>query len=426
MIPLHLRRGAAALAVSAVTGTACAVGAVAAPVALAAPTPTPVAVPSGLYGKGDPTYDGVFRQSLALTAQHSLGVKPATKAVDWLVGQQCDNGAFPAFRADAGKPCDPRTAVDTNATAAAVQALAALGGQDAAVKKGVAWLKSVQNADGGWPYLPGTPSDANSTSLVTGVLTATGAKPAELTGKDGKTPLQALLAFQVNCDGKTENQGSFAFQPDKSGKLFPNADATAAVVTAMAGRGGPVVDAPREDRPVEPAPGCKQGMADPKAAAAGGSDYLARSLEKNGGFLKSAMPGAEDQPDFGNTADAVVALAADGHQQAAKKSADWLAKNSAAWAKSSGPAAWAQLVFAAHATGMDAKNFGGTDLLAQLNATGPAPQAQKDADAAAEKEKKSDDGGGSTTTWLIVGVAFVASMGAGFLISGRNKNKQQL
>lgn len=419
MIPLHPRRGAAALA-------AAVLGAVAAPVAFAAPTPSPVSVPSGLYGKKDPTFDGVFRQSLALLAQRTVGVQPAAKAVDWLVGQQCAGGGFPAFRADAGKACDAKTMVDSNATAAAVQALSALGGQDAAVKKAVGWLKSVQNKDGGWPYVPGTPSDANSTSIVVGALAAAGEKPEDVKGKGGRSPLDALLPFQINCDGTAENRGSFAFQPDKSGKLFPNADATAAVVTASLGK-GLVVDAPKTNKAIEDAPGCKEGIIDPRTAASAGSDYLSRLLAKNDAHLVSAMPGAEDKPDFGNTADAVVALAADGHKDAADRSAQWLAKNSAAWAKESGPAAYAQLVFAAHATGMDPRSFGGADLVGRLNATGPAPEAKKDAaDAGQQDDGKKDDGGGSSATWWIVGVAFVASVGAGFLISGRNKKNQQL
>ncbi|MFI5803181.1 prenyltransferase/squalene oxidase repeat-containing protein [Streptomyces sp. NPDC051561] len=422
---MTLRRSAAALAATAV------LGAVAAPAAVAAPTPSPVALPSGLYGKGDPTYDGVFRQSLALLAQDTVGVKPAAKAVDWLVGQQCDNGGFAAYRADAGKACDPKdpkVMLDSNATASAVQALSALGGQDAAAQKAVGWLRSVQNADGGWPYVPGTPSDANSTSLVIGALVAAGEKPKDIKGKDWKSPLEALLDFQVKCDGDASHQGAFAFQPDKAKKLFPNADATASVVTASALK-GLVVQAPKAAKELTVAPACKDGMTTPEAAVAGGADYLSRTLEKNGSHLKSAMPGAEDKPDFGNTADAVVALAAGDYKAAAAKPAEWLAKNSAAWAKGAGPAAYAQLIFAAHATGMDPRSFGGADLVAQLNATGPAPESQpgagKDGTKDSAEEKKSDDGG-STATWWIVGIAFVASMGAGFLISGRNKKNQQL
>ncbi|MDX6764253.1 hypothetical protein SIN09_33900, partial [Streptomyces sp. F8] len=77
-------------------------------------------IPSGLYGKNDPTYDGVWRQSFALLAQDTVGVKPAAQAVDWLVGQSCANGSFPAFRADTAKDCDATAYIDSNATAAAV------------------------------------------------------------------------------------------------------------------------------------------------------------------------------------------------------------------------------------------------------------------------------------------------------------------
>lgn len=156
---MFVRRTAAVLAATAV------IGAVVAPAASAdsSPSPSPsVALPSGLFGSGDPTYDGVWRQSLALLAQHTVGVRPAEKAVDWLTGQQCANGAFAAYRADASAACDAKTQVDTNSTAAAVQALAALGGHDDATGKAVTWLKSAQNKDGGWGYMvnpdPATPT----------------------------------------------------------------------------------------------------------------------------------------------------------------------------------------------------------------------------------------------------------------------------
>ncbi|MFE0423072.1 hypothetical protein [Streptomyces sp. NPDC058953] len=130
-----VRRAAAVLAVSAVLGAA------AAPVASAATTPPPATpLPSGLFGTTDPAYDGVWRQSLALLAQDTAGLKPAGKAVDWLTAQQCADGAFPSYRADVSGACAAKLPRDSNATAAAVQALTATGGAEPSVTKAVGWL----------------------------------------------------------------------------------------------------------------------------------------------------------------------------------------------------------------------------------------------------------------------------------------------
>ncbi|MGW7117869.1 prenyltransferase/squalene oxidase repeat-containing protein, partial [Streptomyces xanthophaeus] len=166
---MNVRRSAAALAASAVLCVGAAPAALADTAPPVSPSAPPV-IPSGLFGKKDPTYDGVWRQSVALLAQHTVGLKPAQEAVDWLTGQQCENGGFASFRADAAAACDATTMYDTNATAVAVQAMKALGSQDAAVKKAVDWLKTVQNEDGGWAYVPGSPSEANSTALVISAL----------------------------------------------------------------------------------------------------------------------------------------------------------------------------------------------------------------------------------------------------------------
>lgn len=413
------RRSAAALAAIAVLGAA-------APAVAADPSPAPSAsLPAGLYGTADPTYDGVWRQSLALLAQDTAGVRPAEQAVDWLVGQQCADGAFAPFRADTARPCDAKTMVDTNSTAAAVQALAALGGHDALTGKAVTWLKSVQNKDGGWGYTPGGPSDANSTSVVIGALTAAGRQPEQVT-KDGKSPYDALLAFALPCDG--DGKGAFAFQPDDKGKLSANADATAAGVLGALGKG-------LATGPGRPAGAACDGSGEPtrQQAAAGGAAYLAQAVARTG-HLTSALPGAEDQPDYGNTADAVVALAAQGGAERAAKPLRWLEENAAGWAQQSGPAAWAQLILAAHATGTDPRAFGGTDLVARLQATGPgAPTASvtvtattasgDDDEQQKEKEKKEEDGDGFGVWWF-VGVCLVAGIGIGFLISGRNRGQQ--
>ncbi|WP_406492610.1 hypothetical protein OHB06_16795 [Streptomyces sp. NBC_01604] len=414
---MNVRRSAAVLA------AATAVIGAAVPAVAADPSPSASrAFPAALYGGTDPTYDGVWRQSLALLAQHTAGVKPAATSVDWLTGQQCANGAFAPYRADPATPCDAKLMVDTNNTAAAVQALAALGGHDAATDKAVAWLKSVQNKDGGWGYAPGGASDTNSTSVVVGALTAVREKPADVR-KGGRGPYDALMKLALPCEGEgaaaAADAGAFAFQPDKKGKLVANADATAAGVVGALGKGLVVEPAAQAE-----AAACSgSGSPSPQQAAANGAAYLTKALAKDG-HLNSVLPGSTDQPDHGNTADAVVALAAQGQTAQAKKSLEWLEQNSSAWAAQSGPAAYAQLIFAAHATGTDPRDFGGTDLVKQLNATGPAPQTATAKSENADETTDETDDSGSGDVWWMVGAGLAAGAGIGFLLSSRNKRRQ--
>ncbi|MFD3660662.1 prenyltransferase/squalene oxidase repeat-containing protein [Streptomyces sp. NPDC058659] len=414
-----VRRGAAALAAAAVVlGTGAALPAAAAP----SPTPSTGALAPGLYGTKDPTYDGVWRQSLAFLAQRGTGFQPADQSVDWLLGQQCADGSFSSYRADATRPCDAKTLRDTNATALAVQALGAVRRQaadpekvDKAVKSGHDWLRSVQNKDGGWGYIPGGgPSDANSTSVIVGALAATGVRPGSFTSAEGRTPYDALLTFAVPCSDKA-GAGAFAYQPDKTGKLLANADATAAAT--LAGLGKSVVSTKASP---EQAPTC-QDLTKPtvERAALNGASYLAKTLAKTGHLTAPPMPGATDtteKPDIGNTADAVVALAAAGAAKEAQPALQWLEKNSAAWAKESGPAAYAQLILAARATETDPREFGAADLVEQLNALGPAPKSP-DTSAAAT----SDDEESGFDIWWIIGIGMVVGVGIGFLVSGRKK-----
>jgi hypothetical protein len=406
---MNVRRSAAAIA-------AVGVMAAAAPATAASPSPSPSSAhPKGLYGSTDPKYDGVWRQSLALLAQRTVGLRPAAEAVDWLVGQQCADGGFTAYRPDPAKSCAATKAqADTNSTAAAVQALHALGGHDGEVRKAVAWLKTTQNKDGGWPYTPGSPSDTNSTSVVVGALAAAGEDPLKpRTG--GSTPAELLAKWSIPCD--EDGGGALAYQPDKKGKLSANADATAAGVLGALGKGfvTEAGKAPEEgyvcansDKPLTPSEIARNGAA-----------YLSDQTHGTG-HLTSSLPGAKPQPDYGNTADAVVALAAQGWTKQARKPYAWLEKNAAQWAKQSGPAAYAELIFAAHAMGADPRGFGGTDLVRALDATGPAPQTAK-APAGETKPAEHDSG---TSLWWIVGTGLVAGIGIGFLLSGRRKRQQ--
>ncbi|MFD5109582.1 hypothetical protein [Streptomyces cinereoruber] len=296
------RAAATALAAVAVLGT----GAVGQASAAPSPTPSTGKLPAGLYGTKDPTYDGVWRQSLSFLAQRATGYQPADQAVEWLLGQQCDDGAFASYRADATKPCDAKTMRDTNATAAAT--LAGLGKSMVATKA---------------------------------------------------SPEQAPTCTDLSK--------------------------------------------PTSER-----------------AALNGASYLAKTLATTHHLVQPPMPGATDtaeQPDFGNTADAVVALSAAGASKEAMPALEWLEKNSAAWAKESGPAAYAQLILAARATETDPRKFGSVDLVEQLNAAGPAPKSP-DTSASSTTADEEDSG---FDLWWIIGIGTVVGVGIGFLLSGRKK-----
>ncbi|MEU7242400.1 prenyltransferase/squalene oxidase repeat-containing protein [Streptomyces sparsogenes] len=439
---MNVRRSATALAALAALCTA------AAPAAFADASPSPKpsgpALPKGLYGSKDPRFDGVWRQSLALLAQDAVGVTPAKSAIDWLAGQQCEDGGFAGYRADPAKACDPKKGEFTDATAAAVQALAAVGGRGSTVEKGVAWLKKHQNDDGGWGMNPGGPSDANSTSAAVGAFAATGTDPKGVkSAKGGKTPYDLLLGLQLGCDAKKGERGAFAYTADKggAGTAAANDLATAAAALATQGKGF-VFEPAGKDGGKAPEPlDCGAGKGDGKGgggrpagveeAGRAAAAYLADTMAGHGSHLLSSMPGAKDQPDFGGTADAIIALAAGEHSATAAKPLQWLQseKNGAlAWAKGD-PGALGKLVLAAHAAGADPRSFGGVDLVQRLNATGPKPESvsasgsRADSGKDADGEKKDDDKGGVGGVWWTVGVFMVAGIGIGFLLSGRKKQQ---
>ncbi|WKX70088.1 prenyltransferase/squalene oxidase repeat-containing protein [Streptomyces sp. XD-27] len=433
---MNVRRSAAALAVSVVLGAA------AAPAAFAddAPSPKPKqsALPQGLYGTKDPTYDGVWRQSLALLAQDAVGVTPAESGVKWLAGQQCADGGFVPFRHETATPCTAKN-VDSNATAAAVQALAAVGGHGAAVEKGVGWLKKNQNEDGGWGMNPGGDSDANSTAVAVGALAAAGQDPAKIaSAKGGKTPYDALLALRLGCDAKKDERGAFAYQPGK-GDLAPNDVATVAAALGATGQGFVFEPVGRDDdeavEPLECGAGADKSDTKAKGAAAAedaadaADAYLVAKLAGNGQHLMAALPGQDPKPDLGSTADAVLALAAGEHRAAAAKPLAWLQgkdSGAVAWAKDD-PGALAKLILATRSVGGDPRDFGGTDLVRALNATGPKPAAASDHSGTqkqADEDKKKDDKGDSPFgLWWFIGVCAVAGIGIGFLLSGRKKQQ---
>ncbi|MGW6915422.1 prenyltransferase/squalene oxidase repeat-containing protein [Kitasatospora sp. NPDC054939] len=409
----------------------------------APPSPAAATAPAGLYGQGDPTFDGVWRQSLALTALASAKVTPADSAVAWLTGQQCADGGWPSYRADISVACDPKTE-DSNATAVAVQALVALGGHQAAVDKGVQWLKTTQNADGSWAYNPGNPGDANSTGLAVNALLAAKADPAGV-AKAGRNAYDGLALFQLGCAAPAEQRGAFAYQPAPDGTLAPNALAAAQATLAAAGGKLPVTNTNRVDAAPKALPCDAAGTPTGAAGSAGApvpragsaeaaAAYLTAELTAGGQHLNLVTPGAAPTADYTATAWAALGLVQSGHPQQATGPVDWLAKEGGVWTKGgTDAAATATLVLVAQAAQRNPVDFGGTDLVKQLTALGPAPKATAPAagaanTSAAKKDdgKGEDKGDGGIGDYWVIGVGLLIGVGGGLLLSLQRKRGPKL
>ncbi|MER7704847.1 prenyltransferase/squalene oxidase repeat-containing protein [Kitasatospora sp. NPDC097605] len=425
------RLGAAALTAALLTGAAAVPALADTPGTGTAPA---AAIPEGLYGKGDPTYDGVWRQALALTALTTAKVTPADSAVAWLTGQQCADGGWPSYRADASAACDAKTE-DSNATAVAVQALVALGGHQDAVDKGVQWFKASQNADGSWAYNPGNPGDANSTGLAVNALLAAGTDPATV-AKAGKNAFDGLALFQLGCAAPAEQRGGFVYQTSPDGAPA-DANGLASGQASLAAAGGklPVTNTNRTDAAPK-ALACPEGGATatavPRAdAGEAAGAYLTARLAADGQHLTLALPGAAPGPDYAATAWAALGLVQGGHPQQAAGAVDWLAKEGGGWTKDgTDAAATATLVLVAQAAQRDPAAFGGSDLVKQLTALGPAPKATGAASAPAssapaKKDEKKDEGGSLNKYWPL-GIGLLIGIGGGLVLSLQRKRGAKL
>ena len=288
----------------------------------ATPESATAPVPVGLFGSADPTYDGVFRQSLSLLAFVAAGQTPPSDAVTWLLEQQCADGGFEPFRADVAVACtasDPvnYTGEDTNSSGLAAAALIAVGEAPAA-DRALAWALAAQNPDGGFPYYLGGASDANSTAMVLMATNAAALSPSSVIN-GSVSAAEFLASLQVGCEGVAANDdGGFAYQ-DYGVGLIANDTASAQATFALSGSpltfvGGPVAPTvPRADCPP---------VAPPVAPTSAelGAGHLARLLDAYDGVVpqfdvnsSTRLPGTMAA---GDTAWAILSLAAVGVGQA--------------------------------------------------------------------------------------------------------------
>jgi hypothetical protein len=321
-------------------------------------TATPaLASDSGLYGTADPTFDGVYRQSLSILALTATDQKVPASATRWLKNQQCADGGFMAYRADTGAACQAPDAVnfagqDTNSTALAVAALQTTGNSKSARKAG-RWLTKHQGSDGGWAYYPseGATSDTNSTALVYGALSLLKQSPG----------VKFLRSVQLGCDAKKAERGAMAFDAS-----FPQANDNSTSQAAWMLGGGLGLPAPVKIGTSVPKVQCKSGKA--KAVRNSALAYLnQRLIDERGGLpYGGGYPGT----DYAGGAAATLALANAGvGKKAVRRGTSFLDDNAKTWVRANGddsPGSLAMLMLVADATGENPREFGGMNLPKRL------------------------------------------------------------
>lgn len=314
---------------------------------------------TGLYGSADPTFDGVYRQSLSILALTATDKKVPTAAVRWLKKQQCEDGGFMAYRADTGAACQSPDPVnfagqDGNATAIATAALWHAGARKKS-RQAARWLTQRRNTDGGWAYYPApdATSDANSTALVQGALRLLGRNPSD----------KYLKGLQNRCEAPAAQRGGMRFD---EASAAANDNATAQVAWMLGGG----LRLPENGRIAKrttrlTCKGARAGKASMKTAARG---YLGRRLRSVRGDLPygGGYPGT----DYAGAASGVLALAnARVSRRAVRTTARFLQRSADDWITANGddaPGALAMLVLVAEATGDDPRDFGGTNLVRRL------------------------------------------------------------
>ena len=316
----------------------------------------------GLFGSQDPTYDGVYRQSLSLIVLHTARAKIPTPAVKWLKRQQCDNGSFMSFRTDLDGACGPK---DSNATALAVIALRAIGERPLA-RKAVNWLIDQQKRSGGWEYTAGWGVDSNSTGLVIQALIAMKIDPT--TVAKNKTGLQYLRNLQLDCGSESvADRGALDYQKFPEVPLAANDFATAQATAALARETLPV--GPSEASTDLPAFTCDDGPQPTAVEAAAG--YLGRTIDATGGYIPAFDDTPEEpSPDYGSTANAVLSLVAAGYaSNQIAEATETLEDVAVGYSRDEGevlPASAAALGLVAIATDGDPRSFGGTNPVRDL------------------------------------------------------------
>ena len=314
----------------------------------------------GLFGEQDPSFDGVYRQSLSLLGLSSVGRQVPRAAVTWLVDQQCPNGSFASYRADTLAPCPPAdpnsfTGPDSNSTALAALALMQVDRVREA-RRAMRWLVDQQRSDGGWAYLAGLDSDASSTGLALAAMRTADIPRARVT----KAPARAFISTLIaGCDAPAGQRFGVGFQAGSPVDSFSS-------VHALLGLTGSLPVAAHKQYRGGPRVTCNAQGSPTKVPAAVSRWVISQFNANDGSIPSSFVPG---ETDWNSTALGIIGLVSSKFGGNATDIAlSTLAANIDAYVVSSGdrPAALGTTLLVTTATDSDPRDFGGSDLIQRL------------------------------------------------------------
>lgn len=328
-------------------------------------SPAGAAGDPGLFGSQDPTYDGVYRQGLAITGLVAVKRSVPSPAIDWLLDQQCRSGAFTAYRADTSVACaapDPvnYTGQDTNSTSMGAMALRAVG-RFPEYQRAVAYLRKQQNPDGGFPWFRGGASDSNSTGLALAAFN--GVAKSKGLRKQVARAESFLADAQLRCDAPAAERGLMSFDPAVARTPDSLASAQVAIGTTTS---LPAFRSGQKGAAMRCAP--DGTLRSPRKVSAYVLYALAAQLRGNGGLIPSF---AGSGPDVSASAEAVVALAAARYQPAVVATSLTALKGEAKSYTENGtnPGATGTLLLTAGRTNSSPTAFGGVNLVRGLNSS---------------------------------------------------------
>ena len=337
----------------------------------AAPTQAPAASrtadssDAGLYGAADPTFDGVYRQGLAITGLRAVKASVPSSAVSWLVRQQCSNGGFQSYRANTAAACDaPNPEIfsgpDSNSTAMAAMALRSVGRTKQAARA-TSYLRTLQNSDGGFAYYKGGSSDVNSTGLAMAALRPQAGSTA--VAKRLAKASTFLRSAQLRCSAPAADRGLLPYQPAGPANSLASAQAALGLTTTLPAK----VRRVASDR-LTCREGKQVGSVSTRNALLAGISTILRT--GNGTAPSSFGSG----PDNSATAQMTIALAATRQYPATVRTAVGALKRNAAQYTGAGseasPAALGTLLQVAAVTANTTpSSFGGVNLTKELRSS---------------------------------------------------------